>query len=174
MSVELEYSTIEEALQKLDLTLQEINKILDENMEEWFNGIVIPEIKRMATAMNLPKGFIDGIIFIKKGDNRGGIANTWGSKKKPLAKWFNYGTVDHWIQAFLKKVLSWVSKGPMSGNNASAINFTGAGNEGGRRFFSKGHYVSGLQRTEAMEFGIRQGKKQLISQLPKLIQGKLE
>lgn len=174
MSIELEYSSKEEALQKLDLTLEETNKILDENMEEWFNTIVIPEVKRMATAMNLPKGFIDGIVFIKKGKNLGSVANVWGSKKKPLAKWFNWGTVDHWIQAIIKKVLSWISKGPMSGNSATAINFRSASNESGRRFFSKGHYVSGLQRTEAMEFGIRQGQKQLISQLPKLLQGKLE
>ena len=174
MSIELEYSSKEEALEELDLTLEETNKILDENMEEWFNAIVIPEAKRMATAMNLPKGFIDGIEFVKKGKNEGSVINTWGSKKKPLAKWFNYGTIDHWIQAFFKKVLSWISKGPSAGNNPSAIFFRSANNESGRRFFSKGHYVSGLQRTEAMEFGVRQGKKQLIRQLPSLIQGELE
>ncbi len=172
MSIEIEYSSIEEALEKLKITEDETNKILNDNMDNWFNEIVIPEIKRFATAMNLPKGFIDGIIFIKKGDNRGSIVNTWGSQQKPLALWFNYGTIDHWIQAFLKKVLSWISKG--NGSNPRAIYYQSSGNEGGRRFFSKGHYVSGLQRTEAMEFGIKQGMKRLIAQLPKLIQSELE
>ncbi len=173
MSIELEYTSKEDALNKLAATEEEVNKILDQNMTGWFEEIVVPEIKRVAIAMNMPNGFIEGIGFIKKGENLGSIVNTWGSEEKPLAKWFNWGTVDHWVEAIFAKVLSWISKGADAGKNPSAINFQRADDQPGQRRFSKGHFVSGLQRKEAMEFGINQGNKRLISELPKLIQGKL-
>lgn len=173
MSIVIEYTSKADALQKLDATEDEVNKILDQNMASWFEEIVVPEVKRIAIAMNMPNGFIDGIGFRKKGENYGGIINTWGSERKPLAKWFNWGTVDHWIEPIFAKVLSWISKGAGAGKNPSAINFKSSSDKAGERRFSMGHYVSGLQRKEAMEFGITQGNKRLISELPKLIQGKL-
>lgn len=173
MSIEIEYTSKEDALKKLDATEDEVNKILDHNMADWFEQFVVAEVKRVSIAMNMPNGFIEGIGFLKKGENYGSIVNTWGSEQKPLAKWFNWGTVDHWVQAIFAKALSWISKGAAAGKNPSAINFQSSSDKAGERRFSMGHYVSGLQRKEAMEFGIEQGKKRLITQLPKLIQGEL-
>jgi len=161
---------IDSVIQKLKNLEPQVNQILDENMEGDFNAIVIPEMKNIANAMNLPQGFVDGIKFIKTGDNEGKIINTWGSIDIPLAKWFNYGTKQHWIQP--KKeggVLAWPAK---EGKHATAIFFKGGVNEG-TMLFSKGHFVSGLDRTEAMEIGISKGMQSLTAHIQTRTNAKL-
>lgn len=146
----------------------EINRILDDFMEPLINFTIIAEIKAIAAAANIPQSFIDGVKFRKTGPNKGQVINTWGTTDKPLAKWFNYGTTMHWIAPVNKKALAWGGK---SGSHATAIFFQGGEPEGTK--FSKGHYVSGVPRTEAMERGFNIGKKRLALEAGKIIQKEL-
>ena len=139
---------------------KEIDEILDDFMEPLVNFTIIAEIKAIAQAANIPQGFIDGVKFVKTGKNKGDVINTWGTNEKPLAIWFNYGTTQHWIEPKAGGVLVWEGK---SGSHATAIYFQGEKNAG--TVFSKGHYVSGVPRTEAMERGYNIGKKNLQKRL---------
>lgn len=146
----------------------EINKILDDFMIPLMNYTIVTEIKLMAAAANIPKEFAQGVKFLRTAPNKGKIINTWGSDKVPLARYFNYGTTKHWIAPVNAKALAWGGK---SGSHATAIFFQGGQPEGTK--FSKGHYVSGVPRTEAMEIGFRIGKKRLAEEAGKLIQKEL-
>jgi len=149
---------------------KEINKILDDFMEPLVNATIIDEIKSVAQAANLPQSFIDGVKFRKTGENIGEVINVWGTVDKPLAKWFNYGTTQHWIEP---KDPEGVLAFPASqGRNASAIFFKGE-SKGKDTLFSKGHYVSGVPRTEAMEIGYNVGKKRLAVEAGKIIEKEL-
>lgn len=133
---------LDEILQQLENAEKEGNQFLDEDMEELINSEVIPEIQAVARAANLPDAFIDNIFFVKTDENRGKIINTWQKDGKPLARWFNDGTKDHFIAPVTKLALHWIS---LLGNDA----------------FSKGHMVRGLPKTEAMEIGLFLGEKRL-------------
>lgn len=141
MSTRLDESDI--ALLKLQELENQTNEYLDRHMQEFMDVTVIPEIRDVARAMNLPDEFIDNIKFIKTGKNTGKVINTWGTSQKPLARWFNDGTKDHFIAPVSKKAHHWIT---LLGNDA----------------FSKGHMVRGLPKTEAMEIGLFLGKKKLI------------
>ena len=161
---------IEGTIQKLKNLESQVNQFLDESMEGDINAFVIPEIKNVALAANLPQEFVDGIKFVKTGKNEGKIINTWGTSELPLAKWFNYGTKQHWIQP--KKeggVLAWTAK---AGRNPRAIFFQG-GAKVGDILFSKGHFVSGLPRTEVMEIGIALGMRALTANVQNRTNAKL-
>lgn len=144
---------------ELESAQDQVNDFLDLSMEDFFHELVIPEMKSVAIAANLPQGFVDGIKFVKVGKSHGKIINTWGTKDKPFAKWFNYGTKDKiWIEPRDPDgVLAFPAK---QGRNASAIFYQGNAKEGST-LFSKGHYITGLPRTEAMEIGLRLGMARL-------------
>ena len=148
---------------------KEIDEILDDFMEPLVNFTIITEIKAIAQAANIPQGFIDGVKFVKTGKNKGVVIKTWGTDEKPLAMWFNYGTTQHWIEPKPGGVLAWEGK---SGSHATAIYFQGEKNAG--VMFSKGHYVSGVPRTEAMERGFNIGKKKLAAEAAKIVEKELK
>lgn len=165
---------LKEAIRKLEAIEEDTNDYLNEHMDDLYDTYVIPEMKSVALAMNLPPGFADGIEFIKSGKNHGRIINTWGTRRVPLALWFNYGTKAHWIAPVNAKILSWISAGAAAGRNSGAIFFQNFLNKPGNRMYSKGHYVSGLPRTEAMEIGLRHGIKSLKEALPSKTRGELK
>ena len=146
-----------------------IDKILNDYMEPLVNSTIIFQIKAVAQAANLPQGFVDGVKFVKTKDNAGEVINTWGSKEKPLARWFNYGTNRHWIEPKNAKVLAWKGK---SGSHGNAIYFQGESKEGDM-LYSKGHYVSGVPKTEVMEIGFNLGKKLMAHEAGKLVEQEL-
>lgn len=146
-----------------------INQILDDFMEPLVNFTIIAEIKLIATAANIPQSFIDGVKFRKTGPNIGQVVNTWGTDETPLAKYFNYGTVMHWIEPKTAKALAWGGKG---GSHATAIFFQGSPKNTGT-IFDKGHYVSGVPKTEAMERGFAIGEKRLAVEGGKIVQKEL-
>lgn len=156
--------------QREDLRLQ-INNILDAYMESLFNDYIVDEIRIIAAAANMPKSFIDGVKFVKTGLNEGEIINTWGTKDVPLAAYFNYGTTDHWIEP--KSADGVLAFPASSGRNASAIFFQGSSQKGDT-MFSKGHYVSGVPRTEVMEIGYKIGSGRLAEEAGKIISRELE
>ncbi len=142
MALETSMETIDNLIGKLQNVKPQTEQYLDDNMQSLYEQYVIPEVKAIAMAMNLPQKFIDGIKFVKTGKNEGKVINTWGTPNKPLSKWFNYGTKAHFIAPIGALSLHWITK------------------EGGHAF-SKGHMVSGLPKTNAMEIGIELGMKKL-------------
>ena len=130
---------------------EEVETILSDNMETMMDTYVIPEMKRVAFAANLPKSFADNIKFIKTDENKGKIVNTWGSDEKPLALWFNYGTKDH--GSLGTWALHWVDK--VTGEDIYAM------------------WVRGLPRTLAMEIGWELGKKRLKQEGPIFVEERL-
>jgi hypothetical protein len=148
---------------------KEIDKILDDFMEPLMVQTIVTEIKSIAMAANIPQGFIDGVKFRRTEPNKGEIINTWGTSEKPLAIWFNYGTVQHWIEPVNKKALAFPAA---SGKHATAIYFQGEKTPEGTKF-STGHYVSGVPRTEAMEIGFNVGKKRLAAEASKIVEREL-
>ncbi len=135
-------SALDQIVEQLKDAEKDTNQFLDINMEEFVFFALIPEIKSVARAANLPEEFIDGIRFVKTDPNMGKIINVWGSAEKPFAKWFNDGTNDHFIAPTNKKALHWIT---LLGRDA----------------FSKGHMVRGLPQTLAMEIGLFLGRKKL-------------
>lgn len=127
-----------------------VDELLDKNMSFLVNTYMIPEIQRVAQAANVPKGFIDGIKFVKTDNNEGNIINTWGTKDVPLALWFNYGTKDH------GSLGDW----PLHWKKA------------GKNIYAK--YVRGVPETKAMEIGISIGEKRLKQEIPKFMESRLE
>lgn len=135
-------SALDEIVVQLEDAEKKTNQFLDINMEQFVVFALLPEVKSVARAANLPDEFIDGIRFVKTEKNKGKLTNVWGTPEKPLALWFNDGTNDHFIAPVSKKALHWIT---LLGNDA----------------FSKGHMVRGLPKTSAMEIGLFLGKKKL-------------
>lgn len=148
--------SLQQAIQDLEKLEPTTRQYLIENLDDLMTDFVVFEVVAAAKASNLPLEFIGGIKWKRTGELTGRIINTWGTADKPLAKWFNDGTPDHWI-APLKEggVLAFPAT---FGRHASAIFFMGDAKQGAT-LFSKGHYVSGLDKTEAMERGIANGMK---------------
>ena len=130
---------------------EEVQTVLNENMEFMMNTYVIPEMKRVAFAANLPKPFADNIKFVQTDEDAGKIVNTWGSDELPLAIWFNYGTKDHGSLGTWP--LHWKDK--VTGKDIYAM------------------WVRGVPRTLAMEIGWELGKKRLKQEGPKFIEERL-
>ena len=147
----------------------EIDKILDAFMEPLMRDTIIAEIKALSYAANMPQGFIDGVKFRKTEKNRGVVINTWGTETKPLAQWFNDGTKQHWIEPTVAEALAFPAT---SGRHAHAIFFQGE-NKGVDTLFSKGHYVSGVPRTEAMQRGFQAGKKRLAAEAAIIVRNEI-
>ena len=148
--------SIQQAIDDLENLETVTRHYLIENLDDLMKEFVVFEAVASAKASNLPLEFIDGIEWKRTGELTGKIINTWGTTEKPLAKWFEFGTPDHWI-APLKAggVLAFPAT---FGTHATAIFFMG-NKEMGQTLFSKGHYVSGLPKTEAMQRGIDTGFK---------------
>ncbi len=148
MALETSMETIDNLITKLENIKPETEEYFDDNMQSLYEAYVIPEVKAVAMAMNLPRSFIDGIKFVKTGKGEGKVINTWGTPSKPLSKWFNYGTKTHFIAPIGALSLHWITK---EGTHA----------------FSKGHMVRGLPKTNAMEIGIDVGMARLKSSAQK-------
>ena len=150
--------SLQQAIQDLENLEPVTREFIVEHLDDLMNTYVVFECISAAKASNLPLEFIAGIAWKRTGDLDGRIINTWGTKDKPLAKWFNDGTPDHWIEPLDPEgVLVWEAT---IGKNAKAIFFMGNA-EQGQLLFSKGHYVSGLDKTEAMERGISNGMRRV-------------
>ena len=137
---------------ELEGGVKKVNKILDENMEYLVNEHVIPELRAVGFASNVPPDFVIHIAFKKTGENRGEIINTWGNEKLPLALWFNYGTKDHGSLGWWP--LHWKDK--TTGKDIYAM------------------WVRGVPKTLVMETGIDLGLKKLRAAVPKFIEAKLK
>lgn len=137
---------------------KQVEEILDNNMELYAEAFIIPEIRAVSRAANLPDGFINGIQFRKTGKNTGEIINTWGDDKKPLAKWFNDGTPDHDIWSLGEWALHW--KGFLGQDIYASTK-------------KKPVHVRGLPNSSAMQIGIALGAKRIKQQVPREVEAEL-
>ena len=147
----------------------EADSILDDFMEPLVNATIIREIQVLCDAANIPEGFKSGVKFVRTSPNTGEVINTWGTPEKPLAIWFNYGTKRHWVEPIFSSALSWLYK---SGSHGNAIYFQGDA-QPGDRLYSKGHYVSGVPKTEVMERGFAAGIKRLAVEAARVLEAHL-
>jgi len=151
----------------------QINQLLDDHMEPLVNSTIIDEIKSLSDAANVPTKFKDGVKFRKTTANHGQIINTWGTEEVPLARYFNYGTSLHWTESDKPGgTLAWPAQGG-GGSKGRSIFFQSSEKKGGT-IFSKGHYVSGVPRTEVMEIGFNIGTKRLIAEAGKLVKDEMK
>lgn len=137
-------------LTKLDTAILQVkslvpktNEYLDNHLDELISKYVIPEIKSIALAMNMPQGFVDGVHFKRTERNTAEIYNNWGSREKPLALWFNSGTKAHGPR--FAKFLHWKDK--VTGKDIYA------------------RWVRGVPQTKAMQRGILFGMAKLKSHI---------
>ncbi len=148
--------SIQQAIEDIENLEPQAHEYLTENLDSIMENFVVFEAKASARASNLPKEFTNGISWKRTSETSGKIVNSWGSQEKPLAKWFEEGTPDHWIEPLTPDgVLAFPAT---FGKNATAIYYMGNA-EKGATLFSKGHFVSGLEKTEAMARGIKLGWK---------------
>jgi hypothetical protein len=165
--------------QELSTFKQRVNDFVDENMESMFDGIVIPETKRMASAMMLPTGFIESIRFEKTGYLKGKVIDDFGAPDLPLAVWFNYGTkrnypitpkVEHPEGASPRAARDLEPIGDGHVSHPSVLHWV---DESGKDHFARKVIHPGFPKTLAVEFGVQQGKKKLIEMLPKILESEL-
>ena len=134
-------------------TQSELQEYIRYMMPHWIRSTIIKDMKMYARAANLPKQFLDGITLRENNT----IVNTWWSPAKRLCDWFEFGTPRHWIQPKNPKgVLAWQAPGSAGESHGNAIYYQ-SGVKKGTWLFSKGHYVSGLPKTEAMHKGFDSG-----------------
>lgn len=151
---------------------------------------VYDEMVRTAEARNLPHTFIDHIKIERIGPAEWTIYNDWheyrDGKLKPLGAWFEDGTGEAvgesiYVQPRKAKVLMWPADGPEAGHPQSIYSRRADNVKGGtdrqmikskaadRRGWrgqgpmlaSKGHYVTGLPKSEAMKTGFERGMQAL-------------
>ena len=120
--------SIDQAIADIENLEPTTKRYLVENLDELAVEFLVGEVINASHASNLPLEFIAGIAWQRTGELSGKIINTWGTDEKPLALWFNDGTIDHWIEPLDPDgVLAFTAT---FGKNASAIFFAGPAQEG--------------------------------------------
>jgi len=113
------------------------------------NQTLLEAIHQEAIKKKMPKRYIHSI----QSDFDGTYLWIWvdfkGEKLEPLDEFFEEGTKRHFIKPKLKKALRWFQDGV--------------------KYFSKGHYVSGIQARHVFSEGFKKGypefKKKLVDEL---------
>lgn len=135
---------IDVSIIQLQALVPAVQEYINNNLEDLIKSELLPEMRLIAQAVNVPQKFIDGIKHVMVSKNTFKIINTWGTRDKPLALWFNYGTKKHFIAPLGPWPLHWITPE-------------------GKHAYSKGHMVRGVPQTLAMELGIDLGVKRLIA-----------
>lgn len=137
-----------------------IQEFVDYRILDIANQTIVKAIKDEAVHKNMPQRYIDNIHSEFDGE-------LWiwidfkGKHGQPLDLFFEEGTKDHKITPTKKKALSFIEKGAI-------------GIVTGLRWFSKGHWVSGIEARYIFRDGLRAGyprfKKRLVQELQKEFQ----
>lgn len=137
---------------------REVPEFINKNLQQWMEDTIVKSVLSYCRAANLPKAFRDG-VKIERTEQGFALVNDWvGTNDEPLATWFEYGTKDHWIEPKTKDgVLAFTPQ--KNARHAKAIYYQSGTKK--KVIFSKGHYVSGLPRTEAMNRGLAAGLQRL-------------
>ncbi len=118
------------------------------------NQTLVRSIKEEATHQRMPQRYIDSIHSDFDGEYLWIWVDFKGKNKEPLDLWFEEGTKRHFIKPVFKKALSWVL--------------------GQVRYFSKGHFVSGIEARHIFQKGVEKGYPEFKSKLTVSIQKYLE
>jgi hypothetical protein len=118
------------------------------------NQTIVRTIKEEATQKGMPKRYVDGVHAEFDGEYLWIWIDFKGKNNEPLDLWFEEGTKRHFVKPVTKKALSWVL--------------------GGIRFFSKGHFVSGIEAKYIFKNGVKKGYPEFKSKLTVEIQKYLE
>ena len=116
----------------------------------------------MASAMGLPDQFVEGIGWRKVADGHWQLYNSWmgrnyhtGLMDVPLARFFEFGTIDHAVVPVYAKALAWkVSYGGKDFPHFARVRGSREG-----MAFSRGHVVSGLPESDAMGGEVRHARE---------------
>lgn len=126
-----------------------IEEFVDYKIEDIANQTLVKTIREEAVLKKMPKRYIDNIHSEFDGNYLWIWVDFKGKNKEPLDLFFEEGTQRHFIAPRFKKALKWVQDGV--------------------KFFSKGHYVSGLQARHVFRDGLDKGypefKKKLTQEL---------
>ena len=109
------------------------------------NRTLLQSIIREAKIKNLPDRYVNNI----KSDYDGEYLWIWvqfkGKNNEPLDEYFEEGTRRHFIAPRFKKALSWVKDQT--------------------KYFSKGHYVSGIKARHVFAEGVEKGMPEFTTEL---------
>lgn len=118
------------------------------------NDTIVKAIRDEAIAKKMPERYIKNIHSEFDGNELWIWVDFRGKKGEKLDLFFEEGTVDHPILPRLKQALSWVV--------------------GGIRYFSRGHWVSGIEARHVFREGLKKGYPEFKSVLKKDIEDYLQ
>jgi len=131
-----------------------IQEYLEHKIVDIANETIVEAIRQEAMHKEMPPRYINSL----HSDFDGNYLWIWvdfkGKNNVPLDLWFEEGTKRHFIKPIFKKALSWVLRGV--------------------RFFSKGHFVSGIEAKHIFENGLQKGYPRFKAKLTQEIQNYLE
>jgi len=131
-----------------------IQEYLEYKIVDIANETIVEAIRQEAMHKEMPPRYINSL----HSDFDGNYLWIWvdfkGKNNVPLDLWFEEGTKRHFIKPVFKKALSWVLRGV--------------------RFFSKGHFVSGIEAKHIFENGLQKGYPRFKAKLTQEIQNYLE
>jgi len=131
-----------------------IQEYLEYKIVDIANETIVEAIRQEALHQDMPPRYINSL----HSDFDGNYLWIWvdfkGKNNVPLDLWFEEGTKRHFIKPVFKKALSWVLRGV--------------------RFFSKGHFVSGIEAKHIFENGVQKGYPKFKAKLTQEIQNYLE
>ena len=134
-----------------------IEEFVNHRIVDIANQTITKEIRNEAALKQMPQRYIDGIHTEFDGKELWIWVDFKGKNGEPLDLYFEEGTVDHPILPRKKKALSWIEPGVI-------------GIVTGLRFFSKGHWVSGIEARHIFKEGLIKG----YPKFKKLLQKELE
>jgi len=134
-----------------------IEEFINYKIVEIADKTLVAAIKNEAALKKMPQRYIDGIHSEFDGRELWIWVEFKGENAEPLDLFFEEGTADHKIKPRFKKALAWFASG--------AIGIVTAA-----RFFSKGHWISGIEARHIF----RQGAQKGYPQFKKLLQKEIE
>ena len=131
-----------------------IKEFIDYRILQIANQTLVEAIHQEAIKKKMPPRYIHNI----QSDFDGTYLWIWvdfkGKKLEPLDEYFEEGTKRHFIKPILKKALRWFQYGV--------------------KYFSKGHYVSGIQARHVFSEGYKKGYPEFKEKLAEEIQRHLK
>ena len=141
------------ALRTQSLTFR-IQEFTDYRILDIANQTIVKTIREEAVLKKMPKRYIDGIHSEYDGNYLWIWVDFKGKDGQPLDVFFEEGTERHFIKPKFKKALKFV--------------------QDGIKFFSKGHYVSGLQAKHVFSEGLKKGYPEFKNKLKKELEDYLQ
>jgi hypothetical protein len=138
-----------------------VQEFIDYKIVEIAEKTIVKEIRNQASMRNMPQRYIDGIQAEYDGSELWIWVDFKGKNGEPLDLWFEEGTKRHYIKPVVKKALSWIAAGPI-------------GIFSGFRYFSKGHWVSGMEARHIFRDGLKKGYPDFKKSLQKEIEEYLQ